>query len=250
MSLTPADAGGSMSGVSDVTYDTVIRNGRWFDGTGAPSAVRTIGIRDGHVAAVVTGDLDETGAQVIDATDQWVLPGMIDIHTHYDVEVLGGPALSESLRHGVTTVLLGSCSLSTVYLDAADADHPVGLLQRAVGLHLVGRDAGGVQATDDIALVIDGAGVAANAKLVRTGERGRACANQGDALAGVLASLEEALDPFPEDWPRFDERALRRLCFRMLPLLNSEQRARLVALADLAGGPRAVVVHEELELLQ
>lgn len=110
-----------MSGVSDVTYDTVIRNGRWFDGTGAPSAVRTIGIRDGHVAAVVTGDLDETDAQVIDATDQWVLPGMIDIHTHYDVEVLGGPALSESLRHGVTTVLLGSCSLSTVYLDAADA---------------------------------------------------------------------------------------------------------------------------------
>ena len=110
-----------MSGVSDVTYDTVIRNGRWFDGTGAPSAVRTIGIRDGHVAAVVTGDLDETGAHVIDATDQWVLPGMIDIHTHYDVEVLGGPALSESLRHGVTTVLLGSCSLSTVYLDAADA---------------------------------------------------------------------------------------------------------------------------------
>lgn len=65
-----------------------------------------------------------------------------------------------------------------------------------------------------------------------------------------LASLEEALDPFPEDWPRFDERALRRLCFRMLPLLNSEQRTRLVALADLAGGPRAAVVHEELELLQ
>ena len=32
-----------------VTYDTIIRNGRWFDGTGAPSAVRNIGIRDGHV---------------------------------------------------------------------------------------------------------------------------------------------------------------------------------------------------------
>ena len=31
MSLTPTGEGGSMSGVSDVTYDTVIRNGRWFD---------------------------------------------------------------------------------------------------------------------------------------------------------------------------------------------------------------------------
>ena len=41
---------------------------------------------------------------------------MVDIHTHYDVEVLGGPALSESVRHGVTTVLLGSCSLSTIHV--------------------------------------------------------------------------------------------------------------------------------------
>ena len=35
-----------------VSYDTIIRNGRWFDGTGAPSAVRNIGIRDGHVVAI------------------------------------------------------------------------------------------------------------------------------------------------------------------------------------------------------
>ena len=62
MSLTPVDAGGSMSGVSDVTYDTVIRNGRWFDGTGAPSAVRTIGIqnaidlvRGGHTCRTLGG---------------------------------------------------------------------------------------------------------------------------------------------------------------------------------------------------
>ncbi len=41
---------------------------------------------------------------------------MLDIHTHYDVEVLVGPALTESLRHGVTTVMLGSCSLSTVHV--------------------------------------------------------------------------------------------------------------------------------------
>ena len=35
-----------------MSFDTVIRNGRWFDGTGAPSAVRNIGIRGGHVAAI------------------------------------------------------------------------------------------------------------------------------------------------------------------------------------------------------
>lgn len=101
-------------------YDTVITNGRWFDGTGGPSAVRDIGVRDGRVVAIAKG-LDTAGADVIDATGQWVIPGIIDIHTHYDVEILRAPELSESLRHGVTTVMLGSCSLSTVYLDSVDA---------------------------------------------------------------------------------------------------------------------------------
>ncbi len=105
-----------------VTYDTIIRDGRWLDGTGAPSAVRTIGIRGGHVVAITPQDLDDAGGrEVIDATGKWVLPGMLDIHTHYDVEVLNGPSLSESLRHGVTTVMLGSCSLSTVHVGSAEA---------------------------------------------------------------------------------------------------------------------------------
>jgi N-acyl-D-aspartate/D-glutamate deacylase len=105
-----------------MSFDTVIRNGRWFDGTGAPSAIRNIGIRDGHVTAISGQPLDETGCgQVIDAKGKWVLPGLVDIHTHYDVEVLGGPSLSESVRHGVTTVLVGSCSISTVHVDGQDA---------------------------------------------------------------------------------------------------------------------------------
>lgn len=105
-----------------MTYDTIIRNGRWFDGTGGPSAIRTIGIAGGHVVAVTSEELEETGCgEVIDAAGKWVIPGMLDIHTHYDVEVLNGPGLAESLRHGVTTVMLGSCSLSTVYVDGDDA---------------------------------------------------------------------------------------------------------------------------------
>ncbi|MBX7434541.1 amidohydrolase family protein [Mycobacterium sp. Y57] len=121
-----------------MTFDTIIRNGRWFDGTGAPSAVRTIGIRDGHVAAVTADGLDEAGCpQVIDAEGKWVLPGMIDIHTHYDVEVLGGPELAESLRHGVTTVLLGSCSLSTVYLGAVDAGDIFGRVEAIPREHVI-----------------------------------------------------------------------------------------------------------------
>ena len=100
-----------------MTYDTIIRNGRWFDGTGAPSAIRNIGIRDGHVVAVTPHPLDETGCPRSSTPPaSGCCPGMVDIHTHYDVEVLGGPGLPESVRHGVTTVLLGSCSLSTIHV--------------------------------------------------------------------------------------------------------------------------------------
>ena len=122
-----------------VSYDTIISNGRWFDGTGAPSAVRNIGIRDGHIVAITPHDLDATDCpRVVDATGKWVLPGMLDIHTHYDVEVLVGPSLEESLRHGVTTVMLGSCSLSTVHVDGVDAGDIFGRVEAIPREHVIG----------------------------------------------------------------------------------------------------------------
>ncbi|MGV0815425.1 amidohydrolase family protein [Mycolicibacterium boenickei] len=105
-----------------MSYDVIVRNGLWFDGTGAHPRVRTLGIRDGVVATVSATPLDEAGCpDVIDAGGKWVLPGFIDVHTHYDAEILLDPGLRESVRHGVTTVLLGMCSLSTVYADTDDA---------------------------------------------------------------------------------------------------------------------------------
>uniref|UniRef100_UPI00356686C2 amidohydrolase family protein n=1 Tax=Nocardioides sp. TaxID=35761 RepID=UPI00356686C2 len=121
-----------------MTFETIIKGGRHFDGTGAPSAVRNIGIRDGHVAEISSEPLEETGCDnVIDAAGQWVMPGMVDIHTHYDVEVLGGPDLTESVRHGVTTILLGSCSLSTVHVGAVDAGDLFGRVEAIPRAHVI-----------------------------------------------------------------------------------------------------------------
>ncbi|HET6939733.1 MAG TPA: amidohydrolase family protein [Nocardioides sp.] len=121
-----------------MTFDTIIKGGRFFDGTGGPSGVRHLGIVGGHVAAVSEVPLDETGCpDVVDASGQWVMPGMIDIHTHYDVEVLDGPDLVESLRHGVTTLLLGSCSLSTVHVGAVDAGDLFGRVEAIPRQHVI-----------------------------------------------------------------------------------------------------------------
>ncbi|TDO12269.1 N-acyl-D-aspartate/D-glutamate deacylase [Mycobacterium sp. BK086] len=121
-----------------MTYDTIIRNGRWFDGTGAPSGIRDIGIRDGRVETVSLRPLDVTGCDdVVDAAGKWVMPGMVDVHTHYDVEVLGGPGLPESVRHGVTTVLLGSCSLSTIHVGGSDAGDLFGRVEAIPREHVI-----------------------------------------------------------------------------------------------------------------
>src|SRR4051794_18824770 len=89
----------------------VVRGGTFFDGRGGAGTRRDVVIRDGRVAEIAR-DAMVPGARAIDATGCWVMPGFIDCHTHYDAEVELLPELSESVRHGVTTVVLGSCSLS------------------------------------------------------------------------------------------------------------------------------------------
>ncbi|MFL5348398.1 MAG: amidohydrolase family protein [Hyalangium sp.] len=93
--------------------DLIIENGLVFDGLGSPPRSCHVGIQGGAVAALSEAPLPRTPAtRVIDARGHWVMPGFIDFHTHYDAEVELAPSLSESVRHGVTTVVLGSCSLS------------------------------------------------------------------------------------------------------------------------------------------
>ena len=99
-------------------FDVVLQNGLVFDGTGAPPIRANLGIRDGRVAAISPAPLP--AARTLDAGGCLVLPGFLDVHTHYDAELLAAPSLTESIRHGVTTVTVGSCSISTILSDADD----------------------------------------------------------------------------------------------------------------------------------
>src|SRR5690606_29177469 len=92
-------------------HDVAIRNGLVFDGTGAAPRRADVAIRDGRVTEI-TSTLEGSGLREIDATGKWVTPGFLDIHTHYDAEIEAMPGLEESVRHGVTTCVMGNCSLS------------------------------------------------------------------------------------------------------------------------------------------
>ncbi|WP_425915448.1 N-acyl-D-amino-acid deacylase family protein [Pseudomonas sp. GWSMS-1] len=104
-----------------MSYDVIIKNGLYFDGSDQPGQLRHVGIKDGRIDVLSLSALDENGCpEVLDASGKWVSPGFLEIHSHYDAEVIAAPALKESVRHGVTSVTIGSCSISMVLADAED----------------------------------------------------------------------------------------------------------------------------------
>lgn len=94
-------------------YDTLIRNARVFN-NGEPAINQDIAIRDGRIAARGV-NLAGSAKQEIDASGLLAMPGLFDIHTHYDLEVEVAPGLPESVRHGTTSVVIANCSLGLAY---------------------------------------------------------------------------------------------------------------------------------------
>ncbi len=99
----------------------LIKNGLVFDGTQNAAKQKNVLVIDGVITKMSENDIKAPqDCKVIDAGGKWVLPGFVDNHTHYDGEVLVAPSLEESVRHGVTTVMLGGCSLSFVCANVED----------------------------------------------------------------------------------------------------------------------------------
>ena len=103
-------------------WDTLIRNALVFDGSGGPPSQQDVAISDGQVAARGRRLPPSQAGRIIEGEGRWLMPGLLDIHTHLDLEVDLEPGLPEVVRHGTTTVLVGNCSLGTCFGQQVEGD--------------------------------------------------------------------------------------------------------------------------------
>ena len=94
------------------TNDLVIRGATVVDGLGHDPVRADVAVKDGRIAAI--GEIGSDAAEIVDAGGLALMPGIIDIHTHYDAQVTWDPTLSPSPSLGVTTVVMGNCGFGIV----------------------------------------------------------------------------------------------------------------------------------------
>jgi N-acyl-D-aspartate/D-glutamate deacylase len=121
-------------------FDLLIRGGTLIDGTGAPGRPGDLGIRAGRIAAM--GKVVGTADRTIDADGRVVAPGFIDIHTHYDAQILWDRGLTISPWHGVTSVVMGNCGFGVAPTRPEHRDLILRTLENVEGMSLEALRAG------------------------------------------------------------------------------------------------------------
>jgi N-acyl-D-amino-acid deacylase len=123
-----------------MAYDLKITGGTIVDGTGKPGFTGDVGIEGGRVVAL--GKAEGGAAKTIDARGKVVAPGFVDVHTHYDAQILWDRMLSISPWHGVTTTVIGNCGFGVAPTRAIHRKLIMQTLEKVEGMSLEALQAG------------------------------------------------------------------------------------------------------------
>jgi N-acyl-D-aspartate/D-glutamate deacylase len=223
--------------MTDSTRSFVIRNAQIVDGTGGGSQHGDVAVRDGTIAAVgpaLSAAELPRAAREIDAAGRVVAPGFIDVHTHFDPQICWDRLATPCIEHGVTTVLMGNCSLSLAPVRPPDRRALAGMFKQIEDIQL-SAFAEGVPWTwesypEYLRYIGDGLGInvaglvghsplrtyvmgaAAQERAATDDEIAAMCRVLQEAIRGGAAGLstsyvdiDEAMNPVPSRWATRDE---------------------------------------------
>jgi N-acyl-D-aspartate/D-glutamate deacylase len=114
--------------------DLVIRGATVYDGSGKPGVPADVAVRDGRIAEV--GRVNDAARERVDAAGLALMPGIVDLHTHYDAQVTWDPTLSPSPALGVTTAVIGNCGFGIAPCPAPLRETMLKNLSVVEGMHL------------------------------------------------------------------------------------------------------------------
>ena len=139
-------------------YDLVVRGGRVIDGTGLPGYAADIGVIDGRIVSIARlgDDAVALAHAVVDANGMLVMPGFIDVHTHYDPQLHFEATASPASWHGVTTVITGNCGFTIAPSKPEDVSWLLAMLSRVEGMPPAALDEGVDFAGGGVGALLDG----------------------------------------------------------------------------------------------
>src|SRR5438132_8839240 len=121
-------------------YDMIIKNGKVIEGSGLPGFHGDVAVNGGRIVEV--GKVSGAASQVLNAVGLVLAPGIIHNHTHYDAQVTWDPLCTYSCYHGITTVVMGNCSLAMAPAHREDREMLAGVLSHVEAIPLEAIQAG------------------------------------------------------------------------------------------------------------
>lgn len=192
-----------------MSNDLAIKGAVLYDGSGAAGKPLDVYVKDGRIAEVTAhGAASANGAakQVIDAKGLALMPGIIDIHTHYDAQVTWDNTCSPSPALGVTTAIIGNCGFGIAPCPPAQRETMMKNLSVVEGMDLNALLTGTQWQFETFSQYMDmlrsrgpfvNVGVFAGHSVIRTAVMGEAASHRQPTeteLKAMVGQVREAID--------------------------------------------------------